>query len=81
MRNVPRTYKGFEITPEIIAEAQATSDKIWLSPSFSANTEETIKLALDSGIGVSFWTVNTIEDAKMLYDMGVRYMETDILCN
>lgn len=70
-----------EITPEIIAEAQATSDKIWLSPSFSANTEETIKLALDSNIGVSFWTVNTIEDAKKLYDMGVRYMETDILCN
>ena len=70
-----------EITPEIIAEAQALSDKVWLSPSFSANTEETIKLALDSNIGVSFWTVNTIEDAKMLYDMGVRYMETDILCN
>ena len=38
------------------------------------------QLALDAGIGVSFWTVNTLEDAKMLYDMGVRYIESDILC-
>ena len=77
--------KGFagadEITPENIAAAQALGDNVWLSPNFSANTQETINLALDAGIGVSFWTVNTIEDAKMLYDMGVRYMETDILCN
>ncbi len=70
-----------EITPENIAAAQAVGDNVWLSPSYSANTKETIRLALDAGIGVSFWTVNTIEDARMLYDMGVRYMETDILCN
>ena len=70
-----------EITPENIAAAQAVGDNVWLSPSYSANTQETIQLALDAGIGVSFWTVNTIEDARMLYDMGVRYMETDILCN
>jgi glycerophosphoryl diester phosphodiesterase len=70
-----------EITPENIAAAQAVGENVWLSPSYTANTQETIQLALDAGIGVSFWTVNTIEEAKMLYDMGVRYMETDILCN
>lgn len=70
-----------EITEEEIAKAQALSDKVWLSPDFEDNDAQSIQLALDAGIGVSFWTVNTVEDAKMLYDMGVRYIETDILCN
>lgn len=70
-----------EITPEEIARAQALSEKVWLSPNFEKNDKASIQLALDAGIGVSFWTVNTVEDAKMLYDMGVRYIETDILCN
>ena len=79
--NIELWYLIDEITPENIAEAQAVSEKVWLSPNFSKNNQASIQLALDAGIGVSFWTVNTIEDAKMLYDMGVRYMETDILCN
>ncbi len=70
-----------EITEEEIARAQALADNVWLSPNFEANDKDSIQLALDAGIGVSFWTVNTVEDAKMLYDMGVRYIETDILCN
>ncbi|MBO5360613.1 MAG: hypothetical protein J6B25_07215 [Clostridia bacterium] len=69
-----------EITPENIAAAQAIGSNVWLSPNFEANDQQSIQLALDAGIGVSFWTVNTVEDAKMLYDMGVRYIETDILC-
>lgn len=69
-----------EITAEEIAKAQALSDNVWLSPNFEKNDKASIQLALDAGIGVSFWTVNTVEDAKMLYDMGVRYIETDILC-
>ncbi len=69
-----------EITPENIAAAKAIGDNVWLSPNFEANDQQSIKLALDAGIGVSFWTVNTVEDAKMLYDMGVRYIESDILC-
>lgn len=70
-----------EITPEAIAAAQSISDKVWLSPNFAKNDATSIKLALDAGIGISLWTVDTIEDAKMLYDLGVRYMETDKLCN
>ena len=70
-----------EITAEEIAKAQALSDNVWLSPNFEKNDKASIQLALDAGIGVSFWTVKTVEDAKMLYDMGVRYIETDILCN
>ena len=70
-------YLVGKITPECIAEAKSISDKVWLSPHYDANDEESIKLALDAGIGVSFWTVDTVEDAKRLFDLGVRYIETD----
>ncbi len=69
------------ITTDNIAQAKSVGDNVWLSANFSQNDTESMQLAIDAGVGVSFWTVNTIEDAKMLYDMGVRYMETDILCN
>ena len=74
-------YLVDEITEENIAQAKALGDNVWLSANFERNDEKSIQLAVDSKIGVSFWTVNTVEDAKMLYDMGVRYIETDILCN
>lgn len=67
-----------EITQENIDAARAIGDNVWLSPNYKRNTDESIKLALDNGIGVSFWTVNKLEDAKRLYDLGVRYIETDI---
>ncbi|MBO5230180.1 MAG: hypothetical protein J6B52_02045 [Clostridia bacterium] len=70
-----------EITPENIAAAKAVDENMWLSPNFEKNDKESIQLAVDAGVGVSFWTVNTVEEAKMLYDMGIRYIETDILCN
>ena len=69
-----------KITPDAIAEAKAIGDNVWLSPYYKVNDEDSIRLALDAGIGVSFWTVDTPEDAKKLYDMGVKYIETDILC-
>ncbi len=78
--NIELWYLIDEITPENIAKAQALGDNVWLSPNFARNDKASIQLALDAGIGVSFWTVNTVEDAKMLYDMGVRYIESDILC-
>lgn len=79
--NIELWYLIDEITPENIAAAKAVDENIWLSPNFEANDMASIQLAVDANIGVSFWTVNTIEDAKMLYDMGIRYIETDILCN
>lgn len=69
------------ITPEIISKAEALNSECWLSPSFEDNTQQSIQLAIDSGIGCSFWTVNELSDAKMLYDMGIRYIETDIFVN
>lgn len=73
-------YLVGKITPENIAEAKAIGDNVWLSPHYDANDDESIKLALEEKIGVSFWTVDTVEDAKRLFDLGVRYIETDIIC-
>lgn len=74
-------YLCGEITPEIISMTQALNSECWLSPDFSENNAESIQLAVDAGVGCSFWTVNELSDAKMLYDMGIRYIETDIFCN
>lgn len=74
-------YLMDEITEENIAQVQAIGDNVWLSANFSTNDAQSIQLAVDADVDVSFWTVNTVEDAKMLYDMGIRYIETDILCN
>lgn len=68
-----------EITQEHIDAARALGSNVWLSPCYQCNTEKSIQLAIDAGIGVSFWTVNKVEDAKKLYDMGIRYIESDIL--
>ena len=74
-------YLVDEMTPEIIAQAKELGGNVWLSASYDKNTEENIKLAKSEGINFSLFTVNTVEEAKALYDMGVRYIETDILCN
>lgn len=74
-------YMVDKMTPEAIAEAKALGDNVWLSTSYENNTEEDIKYALSQNINFNMFTINNIEDARALYDMGVRYMETDILCN
>ena len=79
--NIELWYLIGRITQEEIDKAKAIGNNVWLSPHFDKNDKESIQLAVDNKIGVSFWTVNTIKDAKMLYEIGVRYYETDILCN
>lgn len=74
-------YLCDKITPEIISLTQSLNSECWLSPDFSSNTRDSIQLAIDAGVGCSFWTVNELSDAKMLYDMGIRFIETDIFCN
>ncbi len=78
-KDIELWYLIDKIDEKNIAEAKELGNT-WLSPNLAANDTASIQLAVDNGIGLSFWTVNTIEDAKMLYDMGVRYMETDTLC-
>ncbi len=79
--NIELWYLIDDINAENIAQAKALGDNVWLSPDFEDNTAETIQLAIDAGVPTSFWTVNDLEDARMLYDMGIRYIETDIFCN
>ena len=73
-------YLVGRITQEDIDNAKAIGDNVWLSADFSQNDAESVKLAIDNNIGASYWTVDDPEDVKMLYDLGVRYIETDRLC-
>ena len=80
-KDIELWYLIGEINAENIAQAKALGGNVWLSPNFEDNTQQSIQLAIDAGVPASFWTVNELEDAKMLYDMGIRYIETDIFCN
>ena len=50
-----------------------------MSCDWEDNTVESMQKAVDAGVPVSMWTVDSLKDAKMLYDAGFRYMETDRL--
>lgn len=80
-KDIELWYLIDDINADNIAQAKALGGNVWLSPDFEDNTQESIQLAIDAGVPTSFWTVNDLEDAKMLYDMGIRYIETDIFCN
>lgn len=71
-------YLVYKIDQKKIDEAKNIGN-CWLSADFSLNNEKSISLCTEQNIGLSLWTVNKVEDAKKLYDMGVRYIETDIL--
>ncbi len=72
-------YLCDEITQKEIDAAKSVGGNIWLSCDWEENTVETMQRAVDAGIPVSMWTVDSLRDAKMLYEAGFRYMETDRL--
>lgn len=67
------------ITQKEIDEAKSVGGNVWLSCDWEDNTVESMQAAVDAGIPVSMWTVDTLKDAKKLYEAGFRYMETDRL--
>ncbi|MBQ7543131.1 MAG: hypothetical protein IJT44_12660 [Clostridia bacterium] len=72
-------YLCGEITQKEIDEAKSIGGNVWLSCDRDKNTVESMQSAVDAGVPVSMWTVNKLKDAKMLYEAGFRYMETDRL--
>lgn len=73
-------YLVYRIKQKDIDAAKALGN-CWLSADRSLNGEKTIGMTLSQNVPLSLWTVDTIKDAEKLYDMGVRYIETDRLCN
>lgn len=69
-------YLVYKINQKKIDEAKSIGN-CWISADFGLNNEKTISLCLNENVGLSLWTVNKPDDAKKLYDMGVRYIETD----
>lgn len=77
-KDIELWYLVYKIDQKKIDEAKSIGN-CWLSADFSLNNEKTISLCLEQNVGLSLWTVNKPEDVKKLYDMGVRYIETDRL--
>ncbi len=73
-------YLVYRIRQKDIDAAKALGN-CWLSADQSLNSEKTIGMTLSQNVPLSLWTVDTIKKAENLYNMGVRYMETDRLCN
>lgn len=73
-------YLVYRIKQKDIDTAKALGN-CWLSADRSLNGERTISMTLSQGVPLSLWTVDSIKDAEKLYNMGVRYMETDLLRN
>lgn len=72
-------YLCGEVTQQVIDEAKSIGGNVWISCDFESNTAESMQKAVDAGVPVSMWTVDTVKDAQALYDAGFRYMETDRL--
>lgn len=72
-------YLCGEITQAEIDEAKSIGGNVWLSCNWEKNTVESMRKAVDAGVPVSMWTVDSLDDARMLYEAGFRYMETDRL--
>ena len=72
-------YLCDEITQTEIDEAKTIGGNVWLSCNWEKNTVESMQKSVDAGIPVSMWTVDSLKDARMLYEAGFRYMETDRL--
>ncbi|MBP5230475.1 MAG: hypothetical protein ILO68_01990 [Clostridia bacterium] len=64
--------------PEDIVDQLAEND-IGLDAYFKTLTKENVKLLHDRGIVVNCWTVDRLEDAELLIDMGVDQITSNIL--
>lgn len=67
-----------KITEKDIEAAKSAGCKA-LSVNYSKNTEESIKLAVDSGLEVAVWTIDDIETAKAYCEYGAAYVVSNKL--
>lgn len=56
-------------------------ENTWFTVNFDSSTEQGRKMAEDAGVTVSYGTFGTVEELQRLYDLGIRYVETDNICN
>ena len=72
-------YLVYKIKQKDIDAAKSLGN-CWLSADYGMNNEKSISLCLEQDVGLSLWTVDKPEDVQKLYNLGVRYIETDALC-
>lgn len=67
-----------DITQDTINWCKRTGNA-HLDPSWKIVTKEKVLLANSQGVNIAVWTVNDIEDAHKLFDMGVNLVASDWL--
>lgn len=78
-KNIETWYLVGEITSDIVKLAKKLPSCTTISARGADNTKESIALATKAGLKVAVWTINTVEEAKMYYDMGATHIVSDIL--
>lgn len=77
--NIETWYLVGEITSENVKLAKKLPSCTTISARGASNTKESIALATKAGLKVAVWTINTVEEAKMYYDMGATHIVSDFL--
>ena len=77
--NIETWYLVGEITSENVKLAKKLPSCTTISARGASNTKKSIALATKAGLKVAVWTINTVEEAKMYYDMGATHIVSDFL--
>lgn len=79
-KNIELWYLSDYINEQSTAEYKALGNNVRLAFKASENSDEVISDAVSEGVRLAAWTVNKTEEIERLYNLGVRYITTDVFC-
>ncbi len=79
-KNIELWYLADYINKDTIAEYKSLGDNTKLAFKSSENSDEIISDAISDGVSLAAWTVNKTEEFERLYNLGIRYITTDVFC-
>lgn len=74
-------YLTETINDDVISEYRQLGDNAKLGINGTKNSDEQIKSALDKNVSLAAWTINDETELERLYNLGIRYITTDVFCN
>lgn len=80
-KNIELWYLSKTIDDNVISNYKLLGGDSKLAVKLSEISDENITAAINSGVNLAAWTVNNEEDLKRAYNLGIRYITTDVFCN
>lgn len=80
-KNIELWYLSKVIDDDIISDCKLLGENSKLAVKLSDISDEDITGAINSGVKLAAWTVNREDDLKRAYNLGIRYITTDVFCN